>query len=414
MDSTNRDAGRAPYKRYKRVLAIVIDSIGVGGAPDADKYNSAGADTLGHMANWFIREQGRPLALPNMTRLGLGLVRPGEPFTGIDTVANPAGAYGRMQVTSFGNDSLDGHWEMMCLPARFHVDYFPQGFPDSLLDKIREFSGRGILCNKPYSGTEVLRDYGERQLATGDLIVYTSGDSVLQIAAHEDVIPLDELYRICEYARKLIDGPEITMGRVIARPYVGDSADTFVRTANRHDYGLVPTGPTAVDFLQQAGFDTIAVGKTYDLLCGHGFDRSYHNQSNSDGMDHVDEVMSQDWCGLCFTNLVDFDSVYGHRRDPLGDGLALEGFDRRLGRVMEAMHGDDLVLVTADHGNDPTYKGTDHTRELVPLLAWSPSMAAPGADLGLRSTCSDLGATILDNFDVAGNGEGASFLEQLL
>ena len=413
MENTNRDAGRVPYKRYKRVLAIVIDSIGVGGAPDADKYNSAGADTLGHMASWFVREQGRPLALPNMTRLGLGLVRPGEPFTGIDAVANPAGAYGRMQVTSFGNDSLDGHWEMMCLPARFHVDYFPQGFPDSLLDKIREFSGRGILCNKPYSGTEVLRDYGEQQLATGDLIVYTSGDSVLQIAAHEDVIPLDELYRICEYARKLIDGPEITMGRVIARPYVGDSADTFVRTANRHDYGLVPTGPTAVDFLQQAGFDTIAVGKTYDLLCGHGSDRSYHNQSNSDGMDHVDEVMAQDWCGLCFTNLVDFDSVYGHRRDPLGDGLALEDFDRRLGRVMEAMHGDDLVLVTADHGNDPTYKGTDHTRELVPLLAWSPSMAATGTDLGLRSTCSDLGATILDNFNVAGNGEGASFLEQL-
>ena len=414
MDNTNRDAGRAPYKRYKRVLAIVIDSIGVGGAPDADKYNSAGADTLGHMADWFAREQGRPLALPNMTRLGLGLVRPGEPFTGIDAVANPAGAYGRMQVTSFGNDSLDGHWEMMCLPARFHVDYFPQGFPDSLLDKIREFSGRGVLCNKPYSGTEVLRDYGEQQLATGDLIIYTSGDSVLQIAAHEDVIPLDELYRICEYARKLIDGPEITMGRVIARPYVGDSADTFVRTANRHDYGLVPTGPTAVDFLQQAGFDTIAVGKTYDLLCGHGFDRSYHNQSNSDGMDHVDEVMAQDWCGLCFTNLVDFDSVYGHRRDPLGDGLALEDFDRRLGRVMEAMHEDDLVLVTADHGNDPTYKGTDHTRELVPLLAWSPSMAAPGANLGLRPTCSDLGATILDNFNVAGNGEGTSFLEQLV
>ena len=413
MENTNHDAGRAPYKRYKRILAIAIDSIGVGGAPDADKYNSAGADTLGHMASWFVREQGRPLALPNMTRLGLGLVRPGEPFTGIDAVANPAGAYGRMQVTSFGNDSLDGHWEMMCLPARFHVDYFPQGFPDSLLDKIREFSGRGILCNKPYSGTEVLRDYGEQQLATGDLIVYTSGDSVLQIAAHEDVIPLDELYRICEYARKLIDGPEITMGRVIARPYVGDSADTFVRTANRHDYGLVPTGPTAVDFLQQAGFDTIAVGKTYDLLCGHGFDRSYHNQSNSDGMDHVDEVMAQDWCGLCFTNLVDFDSIYGHRRDPLGDGLALEDFDRRLGRVMEAMHGDDLVLVTADHGNDPTYKGTDHTRELVPLLAWSPSMAATGTDLGLRSTCSDLGATILDNFNVAGNGEGASFLEQL-
>ena len=404
------------FKKYKRVLAIVIDSIGVGDAPDAAKYNSAGADTLGHMAQWWVDNKGRALELPNMARLGLNLCRPGKPFAGIPTPAAPEGAFGRMQVTSFGNDSLDGHWEMMCLPARFHVDYFPQGFPDSLLDKIRAFSGRGIVCNKPYSGTEVIRDYGEHQLATGDLIVYTSGDSVLQIAAHEDVIPLDELYRICEYARTLINGPEITMGRVIARPYVGPDKNHFQRTANRHDYGLVPTGPTALDFLNDAGYDVIAVGKTYDLFCGHGFQKSYHNESNSDGMDHVDEVMAGDWTGLCFTNLVDFDAVYGHRRNPEGDGLALEDFDRRLGAVMADMHEDDLVLVTADHGNDPTYTGTDHTRELVPLLAWSPSMATDGAagtDLGLRGTCSDMGATILDNFDVAGNGEGTSFLDRL-
>lgn len=399
--------------RFNRVLAIVIDSIGVGGAPDAAHYNSEGADTLGHMAQWWLDTQGQPLQLPNMERLGLNLVRPGEPFAGLTSPAEPAGAYGRMQITSFGNDSLDGHWEMMCLPARFHVDYFPQGFPNSLLDKIRAFSGRGIVCNKPYSGTEVIRDYGEHHLTTGDLIVYTSGDSVLQIAAHEQVVPLEELYRICEYARTLINGPEITMGRVIARPFVGTCADDFTRTANRHDYGLTPIGPTVVDFLHEAGFDTIAVGKTYDLLCGHGFDRSYHNESNTDGMDHVDEVMAQDWRGLCFTNLVDFDAVYGHRRDPLGDGRALMEFDERLGQVMERMRDDDLVLVTADHGNDPTYRGTDHTRELVPLLAWSPSLAAPGTDLGLRATASDLGATILENFGVDGNGEGTSFLDQL-
>lgn len=399
-------------QKYRRILTIVIDSIGVGDAPDADKYNSDGADTLGHMSQWWVDNQGRPLTLPNMERLGLGRVRPGKPFAGVSADTEPAGGFGRMRIISLGNDSLDGHWEMMCLPTRFEVDYFPQGFPDKLLDKLRAFSGRDIVCNKPYSGTEVLKDYGEHQLATGDLIVYTSGDSVLQIAAHEDVIPLEELYRICEYARTLINGPEITMGRVIARPYVGTCAADFTRTANRHDYGLTPTGPTVVDFLRDAGLDTIAVGKTYDLLCGNGFSESYHNESNSDGMDHVDEVMARDWHGLCFTNLVDFDAVYGHRRDPLGDGLALEDFDRRLGGVMDAMRDDDLLIITADHGNDPTYRGTDHTRELVPLLAWSPSMHG-GVDLGLRPTASDIGATILENFGVPGNGEGTSFLSEL-
>ena len=361
------------------------------------------------MAEYFERELGRPLNIPTMAQLGVAYTHPGG-LAGVPAPQAPRGAHGRMQVISLGNDSLDGHWEMMCLPTRFHVDYFPEGFPEELLDKLRTFSGRGILCNKPYSGTQVIYDYGEEQLRTGDLIVYTSGDSVLQIAAHEDVIPLDELYRICEYARTLINGPKITMGRVIARPYVGTCKEDFQRTANRHDYGLMPTGPTALTMLQDAGYDVISVGKTWDLFCGQGFDRTYHNESNMDGMDHVDEVMSQDWRGLCFTNLVDFDAVYGHRRNARGDGEALEAFDERLARVMDAMRPDDLLMVTADHGNDPTYTGTDHTRELVPLLAWSPSMAAHGTDLGLRSTCSDLGATVLDNFGVAGNGEGESFL----
>lgn len=398
---------------FNRVLTIVIDSIGVGGAPDAARYNSEGADTLGHTAAWFAREMGRPLALPNLERLGIALTHPGG-LAGVSAPAEPLAAHGRMQITSFGNDSLDGHWEMMCLPARFHVDYFPEGFPEELLDRLRAFSGRGILCNKPYSGTEVIRDYGEEQLRTGDLIVYTSSDSVLQIAAHEEVIPLEELYRICAYARTLINGPEITMGRVIARPYVGADAASFKRTANRHDYGLEPYGPTVVDFLHEAGLRTIAVGKTYDLLCGNGFDESFHNESNHNGMEHVIEVMGRaDWRGLCFTNLVDFDAVYGHRRDPEGDGLALEDFDAQLGEVMGLMDENDLLLITADHGNDPTYQGTDHTRELLPLLAWSPAMTAPGAELGLRTTASDLGATILNNFGVAGNGEGRSFLADL-
>ena len=397
------------YQKYRRVLVIVIDSIGVGEAPDSAQYKSAGADTLGHLCQWWQDERGRALELPNMERLGLNSVRPGRPFAGLHTVEEPAGAFGRMRVISRGNDSLDGHWEMMCLPTRFEMDYFPEGFPEELLDKIRAFSGRDIVCNLPYSGTQVIYDYGEHQLATGDLIVYTSGDSVLQIAAHEDVVPVPELYRICEYCRTLINGPEITMGRVIARPFVGTCKEDFQRTANRRDYGFEPTGPTVLDFLNEAGYDVIAVGKTLDLFCGHGFQRSYHNENNADGMDHVDEVMAGDWCGLCFTNLVDFDSVYGHRRNPEGDGLALEDFDRRLGGVMARMHDDDLLMITADHGNDPTYQGTDHTRELVPLLCWSPSMAAPGTDLGLRATCSDLGATVLENFGVAGNGEGTSF-----
>lgn len=401
------------HPRFDRVLVIVIDSIGVGHAPDAAQYNSEGADTLGHLCAWWPEHAGRALALPHLEQLGLAYTHEGG-LAGIKTPAQPQAAHGRMRITSFGNDSLDGHWEMMCLPARFHVDYFPQGFPESLLDKIRTFSGRDIVCNKPYSGTEVIRDFGEHQMKTGDLIVYTSGDSVLQIAAHEDVIPLDELYRICEYARTLINGPEITMGRVIARPYVGTCAADFTRTANRHDYGLEPYGPTVVDFLHNAGLDTIAVGKTYDLLCGNGFSESFHNESNHNGMEHVIEVMERrDWRGLCFTNLVDFDAVYGHRRDPRGDGLALEDFDQQLGEAMQLMSERDLLCITADHGNDPTYSGTDHTRELVPLLAWSPAMKKPGCDLGLRATASDLGATILDNFQVAGNNEGASFLNLL-
>ena len=398
--------------RFRRVLVIVIDSIGVGFAPDADRYKSAGADTLGHMAEFFASELGRPLAIPNMARLGIARTHPGG-LAGVPVPERVAGAHGRMQVTSFGNDSLDGHWEMMCMPARFHVDYFPEGFPPALLEKLEAFYGRGIICNKPYSGTQVIYDYGERQLETGELIVYTSGDSVLQIAAHEDVIPLDELYRICAYARTLVNGPEITMGRVIARPYVGTCKEDFTRTANRRDLGLEPTGPTALTALQDAGLDVISVGKTWDLFCGQGFDRSYHNESNMDGMDHVDEVMADDWQGLCFTNLVDFDAMYGHRRNAAGDGEALEAFDERLGHVIEAMHSDDLLVITADHGNDPTYQGTDHTRELVPLLVWSPSMHPGGVDLGLRTTCSDLGATILENFGVPDMGEGTSFLPRL-
>ncbi|MBE5023835.1 phosphopentomutase [Olsenella sp. DSM 107455] len=396
--------------RFERVLVIVADSIGVGGAPDAASFSSEGANTLGHVATYFSRSMPSALRIPTLCSLGVGLTRP-EGLPDVPRPDAPLGAYGSMRVTSLGNDSLDGHWEMMCLPVRFHVDYFPEGFPDWLLEKIGEVSGRGILCNRPYSGTKVLVDYGERHLETGDLIVYTSGDSVLQIAAHEEVVPVPELYRICEVVRSLVNGPEVTMGRVIARPFVGSSRDSFVRTDNRRDFGLKPTGPTVLTKLSDAGFDVIAVGKTWDLFCGEGFTRAYHNRSNMDGMDHVDEVLSHSWRGLCFCNLVDFDSVYGHRRDVVGDGRALEALDRRLANVMRRLGERDLLVITADHGNDPTYRGTDHTRELVPLLVWSPSMRAGGVSLGARAAASDLGATILENFDLSPMGEGKSFLD---
>ncbi|RSX54873.1 phosphopentomutase [Bifidobacterium dolichotidis] len=395
--------------RYPRVFAIALDSIGIGEAPDAAKFNDVGSDTLGHIGAYM---KGG-LKLPNMQRLGLGNIREDNPIEGVEPIEKPIGSFGKMTVTSWGNDSLDGHWEMMCLPVRFDMSFFPEGFPQEIVDKLEAFSGRKVIVNKPYSGTEVIKDYGEHQMETGDLILYTSGDSVLQIAAHEDVIPVDELYRICEYARTLINGPEIIMGRVIARPYVGPDKDHFVRTSNRHDYGLEPTEPTALDFLHDAGLDVLAVGKTYDIFSGHGFDRNWRNKSNMDGMDHVDEAMGLDFTGLCFTNLVDFDAMYGHRRNTEGDAQALMDFDRRLGTVLDNMRDDDLLIITADHGNDPTYEGTDHTREFVPLLAYSPSMKHPGESLGIRATASDMGATILENFHVEGNGNGTSFFEAI-
>lgn len=398
--------------RFERVLVIVADSIGVGGAPDAASFSSAGANTLGHVASHFARNMPSALRIPTLCSLGIGLTRP-EGLSDVPRPDAPLGAFGSMRVTSFGNDSLDGHWEMMCLPVRFRVSYFPEGFPAWLVDEIGRISGRGVLCNRPYSGTQVLADYGERHLETGDLIVYTSGDSVLQIAAHEDVVPVTELYRVCEEVRELVNGPEVTMGRVIARPFLGTSRDSFVRTDRRRDFGLRPCGPTVLTRLSDAGFDVVAVGKTWDLFCGEGFTRAYHNRSNMDGMDHVDEVLSRSWQGLCFCNLVDFDSVYGHRRDVAGDGRALEALDRRLANVMRRLGERDLLVITADHGNDPTYRGTDHTRELVPLLVWSPSMQADGVSLGARATASDLGATILENFGLPSMGEGTSFLDLL-
>lgn len=392
---------------YKRVFVIVMDSVGTGAAHDAAKFDDVGSDTLGHVGEYY---KGA-LKLPNLGKLGISNLRD-TPIEGVP-VADPAiGDYGKMEEISAGKDSMDGHWEMMGLPVTKPLSTFPNGFPQEIVDKLEKFSGRKVIVNKPYSGTEVIHDYGERQMETGELILYTSGDSVMQIAAHEDVIPVEELYKICEYARTLVNGPEYTVGRIIARPYVGPDKDHFTRTANRHDFSLKPIGETDMDRLRAAGYDVIGVGKINDIFSGKGIDKGYHNESNMDGMDHVDEVMKQDFTGFCFTNLVDFDAMYGHRRNPKGFGQALMDFDKRLGKVLDEMKPDDLLMVTADHGNDPGFKGTDHTRENVPLLVYSPSMNKPNQSLGLRKTFSDLGATILENFNVE-PVKGTSFYKEI-
>ena len=392
---------------YKRVFVIVMDSVGTGAAHDAAKFDDVGSDTLGHVGEYY---KGA-LKLPNLSKLGISNLRD-TPIEGVP-VADPAiGDYGKMEEISAGKDSMDGHWEMMGLPVMKPLSTFPNGFPQEIVDKLEKFSGRKVIVNKPYSGTEVIHDYGERQMETGELILYTSGDSVMQIAAHEDVIPVEELYKICEYARTFVNGPEYTVGRIIARPYVGPDKDHFTRTANRHDFSLKPIGETDMDRLRAAGYDVIGVGKINDIFSGEGIDKGYHNESNMDGMDHVDEVMKQDFTGFCFTNLVDFDAMYGHRRNPKGFGQALMDFDKRLGKVLDEMKPDDLLMVTADHGNDPGFKGTDHTRENVPLLVYSPSMNKSNQSLGLRKTFSDLGATILENFNVE-PVKGTSFYKEI-
>lgn len=395
--------------RYQRIFTIVLDAVGVGDAPDAKKFDNTGADTLGSITRFY---KGK-LTLRNLQALGLGNIRENKPLPGIPPVASPLGCYGRMTITSNGNDSIDGHWEMMDLPVRFDMAHFPDGFPAYIVEALESFSGRKMLVNRAYSGTDVIRDYGEKATKEGAVILYTSGDSVLQLAANTASVPIEELYRLCEYARTLINGPKIVMGRVIARPFVGDTSVDFTRTAERRDYGLVPEKPTVLTRLQDAGFDVLAIGKTNDLFSGKGISKSWHNESNMDGMDHVNNALDIDFCGLCFVNLVDFDTVYGHRRDPQGEGQALADFDMRLGHILEVLRPDDLLMITADHGNDPCYKGTDHTRELVPLLAYSPTMTHPGRSLGLRATVADLGATILENFAVGGDRCGTSFLADI-
>lgn len=394
--------------KFKRVIGIVTDSIGIGAAPDAGKFNDEGSDTLGHIGEFFHGDW----ALPNWQKLGLGNIREDAPIKGVEPIARPIGYFGKMYEISAGKDSMDGHWEMMGLPVTEPLGFFPQGFPAKLIKQIEDFSGRKVIVNLPYSGTEVIKKYGEEQLKTGDLIVYTSGDSVLQIAANTAVIPLKELYKICEYARSITTDQPYKIGRVIARPYVGDKADNFTRTSDRHDYALMPNAPTDLDRLQAAGIPTYGVGKINDIFSGQGLDDGIHTVSNEDGMNQTIKQVKSAREGFIFTNLVDFDAMYGHRRNAQGDGDALMAFDKQLGELMAAMQDCDLLMITSDHGNDPTFRGTDHTREYVPLVVYSKSLPG-GGNLGIRSPFADMGATILDNFGVQGAGVGHSFLAEL-
>lgn len=391
-------------KKFKRIHVIVMDSVGIGALPDADKFNDVGTNTLLH-----ISQEKHGLNLPNLGRMGLSNI---SKLEGVDIATKPLGFYSKMQEASCGKDTMTGHWEMMGLYIDKPFQVFPNGFPDDLIKQIEDFSGRKIIGNCPASGTEIIAQYGKRQMKTGELIVYTSADSVLQIAAHEEIIPLDELYRICQFCRDITREGKYQLGRIIARPYIGTCKDDFTRTANRHDYALKPFGKTVMNSLQDANLDSIAIGKIRDIFDGEGVTKAIRTVSNMDGMDKFIQILSEDFTGLSFTNLVDFDAKFGHRRNPIGYGDALEEFDARLPEVFAKMQDNDLLIITADHGNDPTYTGTDHTREYVPLLIYGKQLTSFGS-LPIRKTFSDLGATIADNFEVTMPKYGQSFLDDL-
>lgn len=388
---------------YKRVFLIVMDSVGIGESPDAEKYNDKGADTFGHIA-----EHCNGLHMPNMAKLGLSNIRE---IKGIDKAEKPLAYYTKMQEASAGKDTMTGHWEIMGLNIDTPFNVFPDGFPEELISQLEEKTGRKIIGNKPASGTEILDELGKQHMETGDLIVYTSADSVLQIAAHEEIVPIDELYKICEIARELTLDDPYMIGRVIARPFLGEPGN-FTRTSNRHDYALKPFGRTVMNELKDNDIDVIAIGKISDIYDGEGVTKSLRTKSNMDGMDKLVDTLNMDFTGLSFLNLVDFDALYGHRRDPQGYGQALEEYDARLEEVFDLLKEDDLLIITADHGNDPVHHGTDHTREYVPLLVYNKGMKE-GKELSIRQTFADIGATVAENFGVAMPKHGKSFLQEL-
>jgi phosphopentomutase len=389
---------------YKRIITIVIDSVGVGALEDAHKFNDDNPNTLGN-----ISKAKKDFKIDNLCRLGVHKV---VELENVNQDVEVIGSYGKMGELSNGKDTMTGHFEIMGLKVEKPFQTFTEtGFPQELIDQLEQESGYKFIGNISASGTEIIKDLGERHMQTKELILYTSADSVLQIAANEDLIGLDELYRVCEIARKLTLKPEWQVGRVIARPFVGDKADNFKRTPNRHDYALKPFDKTVLNYLKDNNYDVISVGKINDIYDGEGITEKYKIKSNEDGMNITIDLMNKDFNGLLFVNLVDFDALYGHRRDVLGYANCLEEFDKQLGELMQKLNDDDLLIVTADHGNDPTHKGTDHTREYVPVLIYNKNLEA--TNLGTRKTFADIGYTIANNFKTELPNIGKDILEEI-
>lgn len=393
--------------RFKRIFTIVLDSMGIGAMPDSAKFNDAGADTLGH-----ISQSVETFDIPNLRKLGLANLKELKQVSPVD---KPLGYYMAMNEKSNGKDTMTGHWEMMGIhTTKPFITFTENGFPNELISALEERFGRKIVGNKAASGTAILDELGEQEIRDNKVIVYTSADSVLQICGNENYMGLDKLYQFCEIARELTMDERWRVGRVIARPYVGERAGEFKRTSNRRDYALKPTGRTVLNSLKDSGFDVISVGKISDIFDGEGITQSNHSNSSVHGMEQTIEIAGSDFTGLCFTNLVDFDALWGHRRDPVGYAKEIEKFDVKLGEFLEVLKEDDLLIITADHGNDPTYKGTDHTREKVPFLAFSPSFTEAGR-IGDVDNFGVIGATIADNFGVEmpDNTIGNSILNEL-
>ena len=385
----------------KRVFLIVLDSFGIGYEPDAAEFGDVGANTFASIS------KSDKFDIPMMKKMG---------FFNIDGIEvgekeeNPIASFARLQEKSKGKDTTIGHWEIAGMVSPKPLPTFPDGFPQETIAEFEKRTGRKAVCNKPYSGTTVIEEFGQHHVETGDLIVYTSADSVFQIAAHEDIVPVEELYRYCEIAREILVG-DVGVGRVIARPFVGE-APNFKRTSNRHDYSLLPPKDTMLDALIEAGIETRGIGKIYDIFAGKGIQKSIRIKNNEDGMDQTIKTLDEDFEGLCFVNLVDFDMVYGHRRDVDGYANAATVFDKQLATFMEGMKDDDVLMITADHGCDPGFTGTDHTREYIPLLMYGKNIKA-GVNLGTRPTFADIAATVLDIFGVENTSDGTSFKDEV-
>ena len=394
-------------QKYERIFVVVMDSLGVGAMPDSPEFGDVGVNTLGH-----ISEAVESFEIPNLRKLGMANL---IPLKQVSPAERPLGYYTKMKEQSLGKDTMTGHWEMMGLEVTTPFKTFTEtGFPTELIQELEERTGRKVIGNKSSSGTEILDELAEEEIATGHMIVYTSADSVLQICGNEETFGLEELYRCCEIARDITMKDEWKVGRVIARPYLGKKKGEFKRTSNRHDYALKPFGKTAMDVLKDNGYDVISIGKIKDIFDGEGVTEAFKSKSSVHGMEQTIEVAKKEFQGLCFVNLVDFDALWGHRRDPKGYAEEIEKFDKNLGVLLDELRENDLLIITADHGNDPTYTGTDHTREKVPFLAYSKSMEGDGS-LPETDTFAVIGATIADNFGVKmpENTIGTSLLDSL-